>query len=247
MKSGYNQIHVKPGKEWLTMFITSQGVFQMNVMTFGFMNALPVFQQFIDDHIYRKPELVNNLVGYLDNTNIHSPNLEEHTQTVHHFLQRCREAGMMLNVKKCEFHKEQIDFLGVELLDKGFEMEQVKVDTIWEWQPPRMVRQVWEFTGFCNFYQRFVKNFAEVARPLHNLIRKEQKWEWGPRQQHTFQTLKDIICAAPVLIHLDPDKRFRVETDASNYAYGAILSQKAKEDSKQHPVAFFSKSMTPAE
>jgi len=247
MKSGYNQIRVKPGKEWLTAFVTSQGVFQMNVMTFGFMNAPPVFQRFVDDHIYRKPELVNNLVGYLDDANIHSPNIEEHTQTVRHFLQRCRETGVTLNAKKCEFHKEQIDFLGMELSDKGFEMERVKVEAIREWQPPRTVRQVCEFTGFCNFYRRFVKNFAEVARPLHDLIRKEQRWEWGPRQQHAFQTLKDIICAALVLIHPDPDERFRVETDASNYAYGAILSQKAKEDSKQHPVAFFSKSMTPAE
>jgi RNase H-like domain found in reverse transcriptase len=73
------------------------------------------------------------------------------------------------------------------------------------------------------------------------------KWEWGMRQQHAFDTLKEIICAAPVLIHTDPEERFRVETDASNYAYGAILSQRGKEDQKNHPVAFFSKSMTLAE
>src|SRR5258706_1698259 len=247
MKSGYNQLQIKEGQEWLTAFITPHGVFQLNVMTFGFMNAPPVFQRFVDDLLYRKPELVNNLVGYLDDANTHNATQTEHIATNCAFFQRCREAGITLNPKKCEFHKNKVDFLGVELSAEGFEMERVKVDAIREWKPPRNVKGVREFIGFCNFYRRFVKNFAEVARPLHDLTKQDNKWEWGPRQQFAFQTLKDIICAAPVLIHPDPDERFRVETDASNYAYGAVLSQKGKEDQKQHPVAFFSKSMTPAE
>ena len=155
--------------------------------------------------------------------------------------------GITLNPKKCKFHKEKIDFLGVELSANGFEMEQVKVDAIRNWQPPCTVRVVQEFIGFCNFYQRFIKNFTEVAQPLHNLTKLNAKWEWGPRQQHAFETLKEVICTAPILIHTDPDEKFRVETDTSNYVYGVILSQKDKVDTKQHPVAFFLKSMTLAE
>jgi len=173
--------------------------------------------------------------------------MEEHVTSVKHFLLRCRKAGITLNPKKCEFHKEKIDFLGVELSANGFEMERVKIDAVRDWQPPRMVRAVREFIRFCNFYRHFVKNFAKVARPLHDLTKLNTKWEWGTRQQHAFETLKEIICASLVLIHADPDKNFRVETDASNYAYGAILSQKNKVDTKQHPMAFFSKSMTLAE
>ena len=99
----------------------------------------------------------------------------------------------------------------------------------------------------CNFYRRFVKNFTEIARPLHDLTKLGAKWEWTERQQGAFQTLKDIIATTPILIHPDPEEKFRMETDASNYAYRAVLSQKGKTDQKQHPVAFFSKSMTPAE
>ena len=163
------------------------------------------------------------------------------------FFQRCRETGVKLNLEKCHFFQEQVDFLGVQLSAKGFEMERIKVETVKEWQPPRTVRGVREFTGFCNFYRQFVKNFAEIARPLHDLTKDNATWQWGPQEQHAFETLKAVICASPVLIHADPNERFRVETDASNYAYGAILSQIAKEDQKRHPVAFFSKSMTPAE
>jgi Reverse transcriptase (RNA-dependent DNA polymerase)/RNase H-like domain found in reverse transcriptase len=193
-------------------------------MTFGFMNTPPVFQRFIDDMLYQKLELVQNLVGYLDDANTHNLMMEEHIRTNQAFFQRCREAGITLNPKKCEFHKDKVDFLGVELSADGFEMEWVKVEAIRDWKPPRMVQGVWEFIWFCNFYQRFVKNFTKVARPLHDLTWLGNKWEWGTRQQHTFNTLKEIICMAPVLIHADPKERFRVETDASNYMYRAILS-----------------------
>ena len=232
MKSRYNQLRIQEGDKWLTAFITPEGPWEMNVMTFGHMNAPPFFQRFMDDMVYRKPELVNNLVGYLDDANTHNTDLISHIGTNRQFLQRCRDARITLNPKKCEFHQEKVDFLGVELSANGFEMERVKVDAIRHWQPPKNVRAVREFIGFCNFYRRFVKNFAEVARPLHDLTKQDQKWEWTHRHQHAFQTLKDIICASPVLIHADPNERFRVETDASNYAYGAVLSQKSKGDQK---------------
>ena len=180
MKSGYNQLRVKPGQEWLTAFVTPFGTYQMNMMTFRFMNAPPVFQRFMNDFIYHKPELVNNLVGYLDDANTHNVTLKEHIQTNLAFFERCSQAGIILNLDKCEFHKEKVDFLGVQLSAEGFEMERLKVDIIQEWKPPRDDRGVQEFIGFCNFYQRFVKNFAKVARPLHDLTKLGARWEWGP-------------------------------------------------------------------
>ena len=137
-------------------------------------------------------------------------------------------------------------FLGVEVTPKGFEMERLKVETIQDWRPPRNIRGVWEFIGFCNFYRRFIKSFSEIAHPLHDLMKVGQQWQWTDTKQHTFDTLKRMVCESPVLIHADPEKRFQMETDASSYAYGAVLSQKAT-DNKHHPVAFYSKSMTPVE
>jgi len=133
MKSGYNQLRVKMGDEWKTAFVTPHGVFQLKVMMFGFMNAPPVFQRFVDELLYHHPELINNLVGYLDDANL---TWEEYVETNQAFLLRCREASITLNPKKCEFHKDKIDFLGVELSANGFEMEKIKVDTVKEWKPP---------------------------------------------------------------------------------------------------------------
>jgi Reverse transcriptase (RNA-dependent DNA polymerase)/dUTPase len=142
MKSGYNQLRIKPGQEWLTVFITPYGVYQCNVMTFGSLNAPPVFQRFVDDMLYQKPELVQNLVGYLDDANTHNWMMGEHVETNRAFFQRCREASITLNPRKCEFHKSKVDFLGVELSADGFEMERVKVEAIQDWKPPRMVQGV---------------------------------------------------------------------------------------------------------
>lgn len=163
MKSRYNQLHIRSGDKWKTAFVTPHGIFQLNIMTFSFMNTPPAFQYFVNDLLYQHPKLVNNLVGYLDDANTHNKTMAEHITTNHAFLQCCCEAGVTLNPKKCEFHKTKVDFLGVELSTNGFKMECVKVDAIHEWKPPHNVKGVHEFISFCNFYHQFIHNFAEVA------------------------------------------------------------------------------------
>ena len=93
----------------------------------------------MNDFVYHKPELVNNLVGYLDDANTHNPTLEEHIQTNLAFFEQCAQANITLNLDKCEFHKEKVDFLGVQLSADSFETEHLKVDIIQEWKPPHDV------------------------------------------------------------------------------------------------------------
>ena len=247
LKSGYNQIRIKEGHEFMAAFVTPWGAFEPLVVGFGQAGAPPFFQKFMNDHVYQRPELVNHVVGYLGDATTYNTSIEEHVQTNRMLFQRCRDVGIFLNPKKCEFHKEKVEFLGVELSKDGFEMEKGKVNTITEWQPPRNVKGVRAFIGFCNFYRRFIKNFAEMARPLHDLTRLGQRWVWSEREQAAFQLLKDIISTAPVLIHPNLERQFRLETDASAFTYGAVLSQLAEKDNRRHPVGFFSKSMNDAE
>jgi len=91
-----------------------------------------------------------------------------------------------------------------------------------------------------------LKNFAIIARPLHKLDKKGLPWKWGSEQQSAFEQLKALIAKEPCLKHAELGKPFRMETDASNFAYGGALSHK-QENSQYHPVAFMSKSMLPAE
>ena len=96
--------------------------------------------------------------------------------------------------------------------------------------------------GLANYYRRFVKDFAKIAKPLHQLVRKDEKWRWGEEQGEVFAKLKEIFTTEPVLVAPDLDKEMRVEADASDYATGGVLSVKG-EDGKWRPVAFISKSL----
>jgi len=109
-----------------------------------------------------------------------------------------------------------------------------------------MVRDVRKFLGLANYYRRFVKDFAKLARPLNNLTRKEEKWKWGDEQQKAFEQLKMVFMSQSLLVAPNLDKEFRVEVDASNFATGGVLSIKC-EDNKWRPVAYISKLLNETE
>ena len=92
------------------------------------------------------------------------------------------------------------------------------------------MKDVRKFLGLANYYRRFIKNFAQVARPMNVLIRKDVKWQWEEEQQKAFDKLKRVFMTGPVLAAPDLDKEFRVETDASNYATGRVLSMKGSDE-----------------
>ena len=92
-----------------------------------------------------------------------------------------------------------------------------------EWLVPKSVKDVQKFLGLANYYRWFVKDFAKIARPLYEIIRKETKWSWEERQQRTFKELKKKFTIEPVLVTLDLDKKMRVEMDTSDFAIGGVL------------------------
>ena len=114
------------------------------------------------------------------------------------------------------------------------------------WPQPKTVKDVRKFLGLANYYKRFIKDFAQVARPLNMLTRKDKKWWWEEAQQKAFDKLKQVFTTKPVLVAPDLDKEFRVEADASNYATEGVLSMKCS-DKKWRLVTFISKSLSNTE
>ena len=188
LKSGYNQIRIRPGDKWKTTFMTPFRPFQMKVMTFGFANAPPCFQQYMDKVF--APLLYKGVKIYLDNILIHSKTAVEHVDGVLSVLQCLENAILYCNVKKCKFDKKKIEFLGVNVSRDGFEMEDKKIADVLDWQRPTSVRGVCEFIGFVNFYRRWIPNFADIARLLHDLFQKNQSWQWTENEHGAFKLLK---------------------------------------------------------
>ena len=136
-------------------------------------------------------------------------------------------------------------FLGVIIGEDEVRIEKEKVQGVIEWLVPRSVKEVQKFLGLANYYRRFVKNFAKIAKPLHEMMRKENKWSWRERQQKAFEELKERFTTEPVLVTPDLDKEMRVEADALDFATGGVLSMKC-EDERWRPVVYISKLLNKA-
>ena len=139
-----------------------------------------------------------------------------------------------------------VEYLSLILSEGRMEMDPVKVAGVRDWPTPRNVTEVQSFIGFVNFYRRFVQDFSHVAKPLHQLTKKGEEWRWANKEQASFEELKCLITSTLILVQLNQNAPFRLETDTSSYATGAVLSQLC-DDGKWHPVGFTSKGLDSAE
>lgn len=244
LQHAFHLVRIAAGDEWKTTFRTRYGSFEWNVMPFGLTNAPAVFQRFVNTVF--ADLLDRNVIVYMDDLLIYSNSLEEHREHVREVLRRLRAHKLFASVKKSEWHKDTVEYLGYILSPEGLRMAEDKVKTIREWPTPRKVKDVQSFLGFANFYRRFIYNYSDIVVPLTRLTRKDAPWIWTSDTQFAFDSLKDAFTNAPVLAHWEPNRPLIVETDASDYAVAAILSIVA-DDNEIHPVAFYSRTLQAAE
>ena len=245
LKSGYNLIRIRKGDEWKTAFRTRYGHYEYLVMPFGLANAPATFQNMMND-IFRDL-LDQGVIVYIDDILIYSDNAAEHDRLKREVLQRLQTHSLALAPDKCEWDKSKIEFLGYVISAKGLIMSTDKIDTIMEWGTPSSMRDVQSFLGFANFYRRFIQGFSKVCRPLTDSLRNAdtKTWKWTDGCDKSFQELKRRFTSAPILRHFDPRLPTVLETDASDFAVGAVFSQTYQ--NRLHPCAFYSRKMVPAE
>ncbi len=244
LRGAYNLLRIRPGDEWKTAFCTRYSHFEYMVMPFGLTNAPAVFQHLMND-IFRE-YMDEFVVVYIDDILIFSKNQDGHDKHVRLVLVMLREHGLYAKLEKCEFDKSSVAFLSYVISPDGIFMDKSKVETIQCWATPSSVKDVQCFLGFANFYLRFIKGYSKITTPLTTLTCKDKPFSWNPTAQAAFDILKMAFTSAPVSIHFDLAKPFIVETDASDFALGAILSQFGI-DGLLHPITFYSRKLTSAE
>ena len=242
--SAFNRLRIREGDEELTAFRTRFGLFEYLVMPFGLCNGPASFQHYINDTL--REYLDDICTAYLDDILIYSDIELEHEIHVKRILAKLREAGLQADITKCDFHVKEVTYLGLIVTTKGVKMDPKKVDTVVNWPQPANVKDIQSFLGFANFYRRFIYGFSKLASPLTALTKKGTPFEWSDKCQAAFEALKKAFTSDKVLMHFDPDRQIVVETDASDYVSGGILSQYDNERILR-PVAYFSKKHNPAE
>ena len=243
---GFNNVRIKPGDEWKAAFRTNRGLFEPLVMFFGMTNSPATFQTMMND-VFRTVIAEGIVVVYLDDILIFTKTEEEHERAVRRVLEILAEHKLFLGPEKCKFHRKQNEYLGLVISENTVAMDPIKVAGVREWPTPESRTDVQAFVGFVNFYRRFIQDFSTIARPFFDLTRSDHAWNWGTKEQEAFKRLKMAVTTAPILASPQDLEPFCIEADSSDFASRAVLSQKLPGEEKWHPVAFYSKSLSPVE
>lgn len=243
IRQAFHRIRMDPDSEELTTFRTRYGAYKMKVLPFGLTNGPATYQRYMNEVLFDYLDIF--CTAYLDDILIYSNDPLEHEYQVKLVLERLRNAGLQADIKKCEFNITKTKYLGFIISTEGIEVDPAKVDVVRSWQYPSTVRGIQSFLGFCNFYRRFIKRYGVIAKPLVDLTRANVPFRFDSSCAYAFDTLKAALTSAPLLQHYDPELECMLETDASDGVVACVLSQKHGED--WLPVAYYSKTMAPAE
>ena len=244
LKSGFWQIPVAPEDQAKTAFRCHLGHFECRRMPFGLCNAPAVFQRTMD-------KVLAGLIGvcafvYIDDIIIYSKNMNDHEKHLQSVFDRLREAGLKLKPTKCAFGLKEVKLLGFILNKEGIKADPEKVQAIDEMSPPNSVKDVRRFLGMCSYFRGCLRGYAEKSVPLVELTRKHERFEWTDRRQKAFDDLKQLLVSSHVMTAPDTSKPYKLYTDASGYAIGAILVQ---DDDKgvERVIQYISHVLSPAQ
>ncbi|XP_073821602.1 uncharacterized protein [Musca autumnalis] len=224
LKDGYWQIPLEESSRKYTAFtVPGRGLYQWRVMPFGLHSAPATFQRALDTVI--GADMEPHAFAYLDDIIVIGRTLEEHLANLREVFRRLREVNLRINPEKCEFFKKETKYLGHVVSAQGIHTDPDKVAAIRELPAPTTLKELRRFLGVVSWYRRFVPEFATIAYPLTSMLKKGKHWRWTEDQQMVFEILKIRLTEAPVLACPNFTVPFTLQTDASDYGLGAVLTQ----------------------
>ncbi|GJR00837.1 putative nucleotidyltransferase, ribonuclease H [Tanacetum coccineum] len=241
--SGYNQIPIHPDDQAKTTFTCPYGTFAFRRMPFGLCNAPATFQRCM-------MSIFSDMVGesveiFMDDFSIFGQSFESCLGQLESVLKRCIETNLVLSWEKSHFMVREGIVLGHVVSEKGFEVDRAKVQIISTLPPPTNIKAVRSFLGHAGFYRRFIKDFSAISKPLCNLLLKDARFDFNESCLKAFNMLKQKLVEAPILQSPDWSKPFEIMCDASDYAAGAVLGQRA--DKKPVVIFYASKTFSEAQ
>ena len=240
LRSGFWQVELTERAKDLLAFVTPKGrVYKWNVMPFGVSSAPAIFQELMNKVLQKvrlRPRVKAllkrgaELEVHIDDVCLGTNSQEDHLILLEEFFLVCEEAFLRVRLEKCEFLREQLDFLGYEMGYGWWRPNPSKLQPLLSAQiqqstPTKSLKALQSFLGAANFYRRHVTNFTYSSAPLTDLIKKSSEWRWGEREQQSFEELKSKLAACTLLGVPKAQGEIVLITDASDVGGGGSLFQ----------------------
>ena len=176
LRWGYNNVRIKEGDEWKAAFTTPEGLFEPTVMFFRLTNSPATFQAMMNK-LLRDLTNTGKVAVFIDDVIVGTETEEGHDELVAKVIKRLEENNLYVKPEKCKWKVREVEFLEVVIGPEGIKMEKEKVKGVLEWLTPKCVKDIQKFLGLVNYYHRFIEGFTSIARSLHDMVKKDKRWD----------------------------------------------------------------------
>ena len=242
--SGFHQVRLDEESSNMTGFSSGSAHYRYVRMPFGLKSSPITFVRLIDS-VFRGL-LGKIVIAYIDDLIILGDNEDEHFRNLEIVLQRLQDANLKLKLSKCSFLKKEVTYLGHRISAQGVQVTDDKISAICNFPRPTNVKTLKSFLGVSGFYRSFIKQYAQVALPLTDLLKRDIPFVWGDSQEKAFCDLKTALTTPPVLAFPDFEKEFFMCTDASDFGLGSCLMQ-YDASHKLRVIGYYSRKLNEAE
>ena len=242
LSQAYLHMEVEESDRPILTLNTPKGLFQLNRLPFGIKTAPAIWQRAMERMLHGVP----GISILLDDLRIAGKDDEELWSRLCLVFDRLHKYGLRINVKKCAFFVDEIEYCGHVIDKNGLHTSKTKIKAIMDAPLPENVSQLRAFLGTVNYYGRFLANLASILNPLYELLKDGQPWVWSSKCEQSFRKIKELMCSNLVLAHYNPELPIVLTCDASKYGLGAVISH-IMPDGADRPIAFASRTLTSAE
>jgi hypothetical protein len=258
--SGFYHVFLDENSRLFTAFATEWGLFEYRVMPMGLSNSPATFQRFMDT-VFKDLIAEGIVLVFIDDILIYSKSIEQHYKDIQRVVEVLVKHNLKVKLSKCELFKTEIDFLGFRVVQGTIKPSPAKVEILFKYEKPITIAQLQGFIGLASYYRRFIAGFSKICSPLYDIVKaipvdynttkfwpawKKKAFSpklpyWNEVCEQAFSYLRTCLTTSPILILPDINKDYILDTDACDYAVGAVLSQERA--GHVLPVEYFSKSL----